>query len=164
MNKSRTTSCLSIHHHSIPGMFSMLKVSCGNGYKHPGEDIESVANPTLTSCNRFSKCGRSGILYLHNLVGNPDERGLLIQEHLDTFAETFPRGCSVPGRVYVVPTMDRGLIPGSRIFQRHYPRLQTAMHSLHTKWNASMFRQNFRDEPEIAYNAVRNLMQDIAGV
>lgn len=128
------------------------------------EDGKSAEMPTLRRRNRFSKCRCSGILYLHNLAGNPDERGLLMQEHLDTFAETFPRTCSVPGRVYIVPTVDRGLIPGSRIAQRHYPRLQTAMGSLHAKWNASMFRQNFRDEPEIAYNAVQNLLQDIAGV
>jgi len=105
---------------------------------YQSEDIKSVANPALTGCNRFPNSRCSGILYLHNLTGNPDERGLSMQRHLHIFAETFPRGSKVPTRVHVVPTVVGGVNPGSTLVQIHFPRLQSAVNSLDANWNTSM--------------------------
>jgi len=82
-----------------------------------------------------------------------------MQKHLDTFANTFPPKSMVPSRVYIIPTIDKGLKPGSRMAEKHFARLQDAVESLNARWNASMFPHRFRDEPEIAYNAVRTLLE-----
>lgn len=84
-----------------------------------------------------------------------------MQRHLHTFAETFPRGSKVLTRVHVVPTVVGGVNPGSTLVQIHFPRLQSAVNSLDAKWNTSMSCQNFGGEPDIAYNAVQDLVQDI---
>jgi len=126
--------------------------------------VKSVITLALKYWNRFAeKCRRSGILYLHNLAGNPEEKGLLMRSHLRTFKETFPRGCRAPSRVCVVPTIDEGLKPNCNLVRQHLPKLQAAVNSLN-EWQASMFPQIFRDEPEIACDAIRNLLAYIAWV
>ncbi|KAL4064645.1 hypothetical protein J3A83DRAFT_4443674 [Scleroderma citrinum] len=125
-------------------------------------DAESAMRKWI-QLNFSANCHRSGILYLHDLARNPREKGLLMQHHLDTFAKTFPAGYTVPSCVCVVPTIDRGLKPDSSLVQRHGPKLEAAVRSLGVAWNASMFPERFRDEPELARKALRHLLRNISG-
>ncbi|KAL4073397.1 hypothetical protein J3A83DRAFT_4370693 [Scleroderma citrinum] len=105
----------------------------------PGFDAEGIMRKWIQLSKFAEKCHDSRILYLHNLAGNPEEQGLMMQEHLDTFANAFPQKRGVPSLVYVVPTIDKGLKPGSEMAERNFSKLETAVKSLSPKWSVSMF-------------------------
>lgn len=67
----------------------------------------------------------------------------------------------VLSRALFVPTIHEGLRADGRLVKTNLPLLQAAVKKLDPTWNVSMFPKKLRDETDIAYDAVRQLLKDM---
>ncbi|KAI6133519.1 hypothetical protein EDD17DRAFT_180907 [Pisolithus thermaeus] len=129
-----------------------------------GFNAEKITTTWIES--RFTKkCRASGIVFLHSLARDPMHSDQSMARHLDTFATTFPAGFTVPLLVRVVPTQEpASTLTNQKVDQRR-SQLESAMTSLKDngkrKWNASMFTEVFRGQPDMAWEAIRLLLTDM---
>lgn len=65
-------------------------------------------------------------------------------------------------RVCVVPTMEPACKLGSERIEKRMAQLDAEMKSLDgRKWSASMFPTVFAGQPDVAWDVVQNLLEDI---
>ncbi|KIM56705.1 hypothetical protein SCLCIDRAFT_17134 [Scleroderma citrinum Foug A] len=126
-----------------------------------GFDAEGTMKSWITS--RLSeKCRHSGILFLHTLARDPTDPDTSMERHLNIFSSSFPARCTVPMRVCVVPTMEPACKLGSERIEERLAQLDAETMSLDgPKWSASMFPSVFAGQPDVAWEVVQKLLEDI---
>lgn len=100
-------------------------------------------------------CKKAGILYLHNIAGNPQDANLSLSKHLKAFNNAYT-GCGVVSSTVVVPTLDNGVVYPPDKIQGLILRLESEAE----KVKAATWKL-FDGKPETAWEMVQELLRQM---